>query len=189
MVMEALIISGMPAAGKTTTAQAIAAKIGISCIGGGDVLKEMARERGYQITGEGWWDTEDGIKFLKERETNPDFDKEADRKMIQKIEAGDIAVTSYTMPWLSKKGIKCWLDATEETRAKRMALRDSMPVEKAREVLKIRDADNFALYKKLYDIELGKDRKPFTIIIDVNTVTADQAADKILEQAMRQTKI
>lgn len=55
--MQALIISGMPAAGKTVTAHAIAKKLGITSVGGGDVLKEMARERGYKITGEGWWDT------------------------------------------------------------------------------------------------------------------------------------
>ncbi len=186
--MEALIISGMPAVGKTTTAMAVARKLGIQSIGGGDVLKEMARERGYKVTGEGWWDTPDGIKFLREREKNSDFDKEADRRMVAKIEKGDIAVTSYTMPWLSKKGIKCWLEATQETRAKRMALRDGMQDSRAHEVIKIRDVENYELYKKVYGIELGKDLKPFSIIINVNTISADQAADEIIREAKMQAK-
>ena len=181
--MKALILCGMPAAGKTVTAQAIARRLGVGVVGGGDVLKEMARERGYKITGEGWWDTPDGIRFLRERESNPDFDKEADKRMIAKIEKGDIVVTSYTMPWLSKQGIKCWLNASLETRAKRMATRDNMPEAKAFEVVKIRDRENHELYKKVYGIELGKDMKPFNIILDVNNITIDEAADEIIRRS------
>ena len=183
--MQALIISGMPAAGKTVTAHAIAKKLGITSVGGGDVLKEMARERGYKITGEGWWDTPDGIRFLREREANADFDKEADRRMIAKIEKGSIVVTSYTMPWLSKHGIKCWLNATQQTRAKRMAVRDGMDESKAREIVGIRDKENYELYKKVYGIELGRDMKPFNIVLDVNNITIEVAADEIIKQSKR----
>jgi len=181
--MKAFILCGMPAAGKTVTARAIAEKLGLKMIGGGDVLKEMAKDRGYKVTGEGWWDTPDGIRFLRERETNPEFDKEADRRMAAKIEKGDIVVTSYTMPWLTKQGVKCWLEASQETRAKRMAERDGMEVSKALEVVKIRDRENFELYKKVYGIELGRDMKPFNIIIDVNTITAEEAAEEIIRRA------
>ncbi|MCL5239621.1 MAG: cytidylate kinase family protein [Candidatus Marsarchaeota archaeon] len=183
--MKALILSGMPAAGKTTVATAIAQKAGIPALGGGDILKEMARERGYTVTGEGWWDTNDGIRFLRERESNPDFDKEADRRMIEKIERGSIVVTSYTMPWLSKSGIKCWLDASAGTRAKRMVVRDSMPLEKAARVVALRDKENHDLYLKMYGIDLGADMKPFNIIVDVNTKTQDEIAEDILNEAKR----
>lgn len=183
--MKALILCGMPAAGKTVTAQAIAKKLGVAVVGGGDVLKEMARERGYKITGEGWWDTPEGIKFLREREGNPDFDKEADRRMIEKIEKGNVVVTSYTMPWLSKKGIKCWLEASRATRAKRMAGRDGITEERAREVVGIRDTENYEIYKKMYGIELGKDLKPFNIVLDVNNMTIDEAAEEVIKQSRK----
>ena len=45
--MEAIIISGKPAAGKTTVAQIIAERLHIKTIGGGDILKELALERGF----------------------------------------------------------------------------------------------------------------------------------------------
>ncbi len=181
--MKALILSGMPAAGKTATAQEISKKTGVSMAGGGDVLKEMARERGYSVTDEDWWDTPDGIKFLRERELNPDFDKEADRRMIEKIERGNIVVTSYTMPWLSERGVKVWLEASKDTRTKRMALRDSIPIDRAREIVSVRDRENYELYKKMYGIELGVDMKPFNIIIDVNNKTQEQVAEEILKEA------
>ncbi len=186
--MKAIILCGMPAAGKTTTADAIAKKLGIEAIGGGDILKEMADARGYAVTGEGWWDTPEGMRFLKERQGNPDFDKEADRRMLEKIAKGNIVVTSYTAPWLSKKGVKCWLDATQETRAKRMAKRDGMSVEEARKVIRVRDRENFDLYKKLYGLELGKDMKPFNIIVDVNNETPEQTADEIIAGAKKYEK-
>jgi cytidylate kinase len=173
----------MPAAGKTVTANVIAKKLGIEAIGGGEILKEMADARGYKVTGEDWWDTPEGMKFLKERGSNPEFDKEADHRLIQKINKGNIVVTSYTAPWISKNGIKCWLEASRETRAKRMAARDGTSVEEARKVVRTRDRENFELYKKMYGLELGKDMKPFNIIVDVNTITPEQAAEEIIKQA------
>ncbi len=181
--MEALILSGMPAAGKTTTAIEIAKSLKMETIGGGDILKEMAKERGYVITGEGWWDTPEGMKFLEERKKNADFDKEADRRMIAKIDKGNIVVTSYTMPWLSRNGIKIWLEADFEVRAERMSKRDGMPLPKARKVVKERDEKNYSLYKKMYGIELGKDLKPFKIVLDVNNKTPEEAAKEIIMEA------
>lgn len=166
--MEAIIISGKPAAGKTTVSKIIAERLKIKAIGGGDILKEMALEHGYNAHGDGWWDTEEGIKFLREREKNPDFDKEADRMLEKKIESGDIVVTSYTAPWISKKGFKIWLDGTQKTRAQRMGKRDNSTSTETMKVVKIRDLENFQVYKKMYNIDFGKDKTPFDLIIDTD---------------------
>ena len=180
--MEAIIISGKPAAGKTTVANIIAAKLHIKSIGGGDILKEMAAERGYKVDGIEWWDTEDGIKFLRERKDNPDFDKEADRKLIEKINEGNIVVTSYTAAWISKKGFKVWLDSSAKTRAERMEKRDMTSLEESMKVVKIRDADNFNVYKKIYNIDFGRDKSPFDLIIDTDSKSPDQIADIIIRE-------
>ena len=101
--MKAIILSGMPAVGKTTVAQILAKRLGFVAIGGGEILREMAKERGYNPAGEDWWDTPDGIKFLRERKTDPNFDKEADRRMADKISKGNIIVTSYPGPWIFRR--------------------------------------------------------------------------------------
>ena len=180
--MEAIIISGKPAAGKTTVAQIIAEKLRIKTIGGGDILKEMAVQRGYSPDGAKWWDTEEGIKFLRERKENPDFDKEADRILINKIKAGNIVITSYTMPWISKHGFKVWLDGTEKIRAERMEKRDNTDYAESMKVVKIRDEDNFNVYKKMYNIDFGKDKTPFDLVIDTNSKTPEQVADIIIKE-------
>ncbi len=180
--MKAIIISGMPATGKTEAARILSERLGIPMMGGGDILKEMARERGYHPTGDDWWDTEEGMRFVSERQKDPNFDKEADRRMEEKVKKGNIILTSYTAPWLFKDGIKIWLNATPETRAKRMAKRDNIDMGKAKEAIAFRDKGNSDIYSKMYNIKLGSDKKPFDIIIDTDNITAEQVADAIMQK-------
>ena len=180
--MEAIIISGLPAVGKTETAKQLSAALHIKDVNGGDILKEMARERGYMPSGEGWWDSSDGIRFLKEREGDPQFDKEVDRRMLALIEKGDVVVASWTMPWLSKHGFKVWLDASTDVRAHRMSMRDGTSVEICRKVIEERDRLNYELYEKLYGIKLGKDKKPFDVIINTDNLAVSQVADAIMQK-------
>ncbi len=179
--MEAIIISGKPAAGKTTVAKILAERLKIKAIGGGDILKEMALERGYNAHGDSWWDTEEGLKFLDERKKNPDFDNEADRRLIKKIEAGNIVVTSYTAAWICKKGFKVWLDGTLKTRAERMGKRDNSDISETMKIVKIRDEENLSVYKKLYNIDIWNDKSPFDIIIKTDSKAPSEIADIILE--------
>jgi cytidylate kinase len=71
--MQTIILSGMPAVGKTTVARIIASKLGLKLVGGGDTLKEIALEEGYNAVGDDWWDTEEGMRFMEERSGSPEF--------------------------------------------------------------------------------------------------------------------
>lgn len=186
--MEAIIISGKPAAGKTTVSKIIADKLKIKAIGGGDILKEMAIERGYNAHGDSWWDTEEGLEFLMERQENPDFDSEADRRLAKKIEQGNVVVTSYTAPWISKSGFKVWLDGTQKTRAKRMGKRDKASSAATMKVVKIRDLENFHVYKKMYNIDFGKDKKPFDLVIDTDFKTPQEIANIIIDNFKKRNR-
>jgi len=171
----------MPASGKTTVANVLSKRLGLKVIGGGDILKEMAAERGYTMTGEDWWDTPHGIEFAKERAMNPDFDREADRRLKDRIAKGDIIVTSLTAPWLSDRGFKIWLKADEGERAARMSKRDNTEMEYSEKALATRETENIKLYKRLYGIDFGKDMSPFNVVIDTSSLTPDQVADRIME--------
>jgi cytidylate kinase len=187
--METIIISGMSAAGKTTVSQIIAKRLHIKALGGGDILRELALERGYKPTGIEWWDTPDGIKFLRERKGNTDFDKEADRILLKKIKAGNIVVTSYTAAWISRDGFKVWLDGSKAVRAARMGRRDKTGRAESLKVVKIRDKDNFSVYKKLYNIDFGRDKTPFDLVIDTNSKTPKQISDMILKKFRERNKM
>ena len=174
--MKAIIISGMPAVGKTTVSRQVAEELRIPLVGGGDVLKEMAVEEGYTPGGEDWWDRGEGMKFLRQRKKSSDFDKEVDARLIQKTRKGDVVITSYPVPWLTKDGIKVWLSGSVKSRAARMARRDGLPVSKCKEVLSVRDEENYKLYKKIYGIEFGRDLVPFDLVVETDAIDEEKVA-------------
>lgn len=177
----AVVISGMPSVGKTTAADVISKRFGLLHVAGGDMLKEMAIERGYHPSGSDWWDSNEGMKFLAERKNDPQFDKEVDRKLVQYIKKGGVVITSYTVPWLCSDGLKIWFDAPPKERAKRLAGRDGIGISAAERIIDQRDTRNRKLYSKLYNIKFGKDLSVFNYIIDTRKMNAEQVAEAAAE--------
>jgi len=181
--LKAIIISGMPAVGKTTVSRQVAEALKIPMVGGGDVLKEMAVEEGYTPGGEDWWDRGEGMKFLKARKKSSDFDREVDARLIDKAKKGNVVITSYPVPWLTDAGVKVWLSGSVKSRAARMARRDVLPVSKCREVLSVRDVENYKLYKKIYGIEFGRDLKPFDLVVETDAIDESRVAEIVIRYA------
>jgi cytidylate kinase len=179
--LKAIIISGMPAVGKTTVSKKVAEALGTPMIGGGDVLKEMAVEEGYTPGGDDWWDKGEGMKFLQERKRSSDFDREVDARLIAKAKKGGVVITSYPLPWLTKDGVKVWLSGSVESRAMRMSKRDGMPVSRCREVLSVRDSENYKLYKKIYGIEFGADLTPFDLVVETDGIDESKVAEIVIQ--------
>ena len=174
---KSIVISGPPAVGKTTVAKGLAEEFQLQYLSGGDVLKEMASEHGFDSKGDDWWDTEEGMKFLNQRDENPEFDKKLDKKLIALFDKGGMVITSYTLPWLIKDGIRIWLEGSHESSTKRMQTRDDMSPEDAYEITKERFDKNKALYKKIYDFDFGEDKSVFDLIINTDNLTAQQVID------------
>ncbi len=174
---KSIVISGPPAVGKTTVAKGLAEEFQLQYLSGGDVLKEMAKEQGFDSDGDDWWDTNDGMKFLNQREQNSEFDKKLDKKLTGLFNQGGMVITSYTLPWLIKDGIKIWLEGSHTSSSKRMQSRDNMSSDEAYEITKERFDKNKALYKKLYNFDFGDDTSVFDLIINTDNLTAQQVID------------
>jgi cytidylate kinase len=174
---KSIVISGPPAVGKTTVAKGLANAFNLTYLSGGDVLKEMAREQGFEVDGDDWWDTEEGLKFLNQRELNSQFDNKVDEKLIELFKKGGMVITSYTLPWLVDDGIKIWLDGSHDSSSKRMQNRDNMSSKEAYEVTKERYDKNKALYKKLYNFDFGEDTSIFDKIINTDNLDAEQVLE------------
>ena len=174
---KSIVVSGPPAIGKTTVAKGLAEEFNLKYLSGGDILKELASEQGFSSSGDDWWDTEDGMKFLNQRKNNPEFDKKVDEKLIQLFEQGNVVITSYTLPWLIHNGIKLWLDGTVENSAKRMQNRDNMGESLALDVVRKRFNENKIIYKNLYNFEFGDDLSVFDKIIKTDGLDAQQVLE------------
>jgi cytidylate kinase len=165
-------ISGMAGTGKSTLAKKLAQKFKLKYYSGGDSLKELAKDEGYNPSSRGWWESPEGLSFLKKREKNLKFDKAVDDKLLEYAQQGGVLLDSWAMPWLLKTGFKIWLVASVEKRVERIAKRDKIAVKKALQVLKEKEARTKAIYKKLYGFRLGEDFEPFNLILDTDNLGA-----------------
>ena len=169
-----ICISGMAGTGKSTLSKKLAKKYGLKCYSGGEALKALATDEGYSPSSRGWWESPEGLSFLKKREKNLKFDKAVDEKLLEYTNQGDVLLDSWTMPWLLKTGFKIWLLASIEKRAERVAKRDKTTVEKALQALKEKEARTKAIYKELYGFNLGDDFAPFHLVLDTDSLNAKE---------------
>lgn len=174
---KSIIISGPPAIGKTTVAKQLALEFGLKYLSGGDALKQIAKDEGFQAEGDDWWDTSEGMNFLHQRAQNSEFDKKVDEKLIDLFNKGKMVITSYTLPWLVDDGIKIWLDGSHQSSANRMKGRDNLTKEDAFEITKKRYDENRALYKKIYNFDFGVDKSVFDKVIETNSLDAAQVTE------------
>ncbi|MDO8661053.1 MAG: hypothetical protein Q7K43_04130, partial [Candidatus Woesearchaeota archaeon] len=67
------------------------------------------------------WESEEGIRLFKSRlsEDEP-LDVVCDRILVQEVERGTAVIDSWSLPWLTDKGIKIYLKADLEIRAQRV---------------------------------------------------------------------
>ena len=176
-MIKSIIISGPPAIGKTTIAKGLAKEFNIEYLSGGDILKELAEQQGFQTKGDDWWDTQEGINFLDQRKKNSEFDKNVDNKLKELFSKGGIVVTSYTLPWLVDGGIKIWLDGSKENSALRMTSRDNSSKNEALEIVQKRYNENKIIYKELYGFEFGEDLSVFDKIIKTDGLNVEQVLE------------
>jgi len=169
-----ICVAGMTGCGKSTIAKRLAKKYGLRYLSGGGALKALAIAAGYKPSGRGWWETEEGTRFLRQRMTDPQFDRRVDEGLIREAKRGNVVLDSWTMPWLLKEGFKVWLEASPEVRARRVAERDDISLEEAFDALKEKDERTKAIYKKLYGFDLGEDFSPFDVILDANELDVEE---------------
>jgi len=169
-----ICISGMAGTGKSTLAKKLAHKYNLKYYSGGDALKALAAEQGYNSSLNGWWESPEGLSFLEKRKRDPSFDKAVDENFLKYAVKGQVLLDSWTMPWLVKGGFKIWLSASVERQAERIAKRDNMTVKEALEALKEKEARTKTIYKELYGFALGEDFAPFDLVLDTDNLSAQE---------------
>ncbi|MDH7564369.1 MAG: cytidylate kinase family protein [Candidatus Bathyarchaeota archaeon] len=169
-----ICICGMAGSGKSTLAKRLAKKYGLQYYSGGDALKALAVETGYKSVERGWWETAEGLHFLKKRDKNSRFDRTVDERLLEEAKKGNIILDSWTMPWLLKNGFKIWLEASPEKRAERIGHRDHLALDKALVAMREKEKRTKTIYKRLYGFRLGEDFAPFHLILDTDCLSAEE---------------
>ncbi len=164
----------MAGSGKSIIGKRLAEKFALKYYSGGDALKTLAVQEGYNPKERGWWESREGMKFLEERKEDPKFDKAVDERLLKIAEQGNVVLDSWTMPWLLKKGFKIWLNASRGERARRIAERDGINLADALEALKKKEEKTKSIYRKLYGFNLGEDFTPFHLLLDTEHLNREE---------------
>ncbi len=167
-------ISGMAGTGKSTLAKRLAQKYGLKYFSGGDALRALAADEGFDAYRDGWWESPEGLCFLERRKSDLRFDKRVDAKLLEYAAKGKVLLDSWTMPWLVTDAFKIWLSASVEKQAERISVRDKMTVAEALEALREKEARTKAIYRELYGFSLGEDFAPFDLILDTDNLSAEE---------------
>jgi cytidylate kinase len=183
-----VVISGSAAVGKTTLAYALAKEFGFKLYNGGDILKKIARQQGYSITGNDWWESNEAIGFMKERKKNSTYDRQVDEKLINIAKKGNVIITSHTLPWLTFEPITFWLSASPQKRSERMSKRDKISIKEALRIVRMRDRENKKIYKKIYGPKFGDSLEVFDFMINTELFSLDSLV-YLCKEIMKRMKI
>ncbi len=137
-------------------------------------MKSIAKQRGFDTSGNRWWESEAGMQFLALRERDGSLDRMVDEELLRLARRGGVVIDSWVLPWLFDGGFKVWLKADKEVRAERLAKRAGLRLEEARRILDERDARNVELYHRLYGMKLGEDYTPFHLILDTSRLSGEE---------------
>lgn len=189
-----VIVCGVAGSGKSVLCEKIAAHFGLKYVPTSGVLrklieKELEKKNIDVSKNTGFWESQEGKRFMAERAANPKFDKQLDKELLKTIEKGKVVLDSWTMPWLSKKGFKIWLTASDSVRFARIALRNGKSIEEIAASARAKEENSAIIYKKLYGFDWGKDLSVFDLVIDTNKLTEQgvfEKAKNIIEQAFCQ---
>jgi cytidylate kinase len=172
-----ITISGLPGAGTSTVARAVAARLGLERLDGGSVFRSMAADRNLSLA-----------EFGAIAEGDPVFDLELDRRLADRARQGDVVLESRLSGWIATNeglaALRVWVACDDQERARRVAARDGGAADAAARTNAAREASEAARYRAYYGIDLA-DLSIYELVLDSTTSTPESLVDAVLEAAAR----
>src|SRR6266536_2481701 len=163
-----LLLSGLSGTGSTTAAKRIAADLGLEYVYGGQIFRDLAKERGISLE-----------ELTEALENDPETEKEIDRRLIEAGIRDNVLLESRTMGWIfpfDVPAIRIWLTCDLEERLRRVEDREHHA--RSAENLLRREASDNRRYAVLYGIH-SEDFSPFDLVVDTTNLSVDDVVEKI----------
>ena len=165
-----IAISGKSGCGNTTVSQLVAENLGYPIIN--FTFRTLSEEKGIEF-----W------TFCKMAEESDEFDLEVDRRQVEMALAQpDCVLGSRLAIWMLKQAdLKVYLTASSIERARRIAQREGGTLSEHLEQTQMRDANDSARYKRLYNID-NSDTSVADLVIDTSELGPEQVASLIVKE-------
>ncbi len=170
-----ITIAGRAGSGKSTVARLLAKKLRLKHYSMGDLQREIAREKGITL-----------IELGRLEEKDDSIDRELDNKQKELGKKEDNFVIDGRLPaFFIPNSIKIFLDADEETRAKRILKDDrveenNIDLKKTIENTRAREESENKRYKQFYGYDCY-DKSKYDYVIDTSDLSVKEVVDDVLE--------
>ncbi len=188
-----VLVCGKAGSGKSTAVDALAKSLNLKSVHSSDVLRQLREKPVSQIDAyatkmqTGFWESKNGQDLMAKRLADSSMDKKLDAELLRIIHEGNVVMDSWTMPWLSKKGFKVWLDIDDGVRLKRIANRDQKPLADIQKAIREKESTTTEIYQKLYGFTFGFDKAVFHFRLDT-TDLSESEMEKIIQTQVLQAK-
>lgn len=172
-----ITISGLPGSGKSTLAKNLAKELRLRHYGAGDLLREIAREKGMTLL-------QIHEKMVRDREFDDLLDQRTERFGKEK---NDFVIDGRVAWHFIPKSIKIFVTIDLRTAAERVFKdmrsdeKENNSAEQTMRNMRRRTEMNRVRYKKLYGIDY-LDKKNYDIIIDTTKIGIKEMTEKALKE-------
>lgn len=169
-------IGGLPGSGTTTAAKLLSERLHIRWTNGGEIFRNMAKEKGMLLN-----------EFGRYAEENPEIDRELDRRLIEIMRneniilEGRLAGSNANVNKIPS--LRVWLHAPFKTRAERIQNRDGVKLDKAMEHIHERERSEKERYLEYYNIDY-EDLDHYSVVINSGEYLPAEIVEIII-QSMR----
>jgi predicted cytidylate kinase len=173
-----IAISGPPGSGKSTICKIVANRLDYDFILVGQIFRQMAVERRLDLETFG--------RLAEEDET---IDKELDERMLALAKANENIVLEGRLSGPILKGRKvpvfaAYIDATEQVRAERIALREGKEIQVVLREMRLRERSERKRYMAYYGID-PSNRSMYDLWLDSSNMSAEKIAETVIERAKK----
>lgn len=140
-----IAVSGLHGSGRSTHAKRLSEALGLRYVSSGTIFREMAEERGLTL---------EEMSRLTEEE--PDLDKLIDERAREESRRGGVVVDATLSGWMCEDpDLRIFLTAPLEARVRRIAKREGISLEEAREETLVRAESERERFMAFYGVDVS----------------------------------
>lgn len=165
-----ITVSGPHGTGKSTYARALAESLGLRYVGAGELFRELARERGMSLA-----------SFSQYAADDPEVDHLIDERTVEEAKKGRAVIDAQLAAWMIKDeaDVRLLLTASDYVRFNRIAQRDHVSFEFAKNETLAREEIQRRRYQKYYGIDVS-DLSIYDLKIDTGLHSIEVTKQHIL---------